>query len=72
MRRQLPSEGETVVTPQGEGRVIALHVISEEVVVQLDPGTVITLPAGSLQRNTDTAAKPETRRNRPTRRRKRP
>lgn len=71
VRRQLPSEGETVVTPQGEGRVIAIHVISEEAVIQLDPETVITLPAGSIQRKTDTATKPETRRDGPTRRRKR-
>ena len=71
MRKQLPSEGEIGVTPQGEGRVIARHVISEEVVVQLDPETVITVPASSLQRKTDTETKAETRRDRPARRRRR-
>jgi cell fate regulator YaaT (PSP1 superfamily) len=71
MAKELPDEGDIVTTPQGEGRVVDCHVVAEEVVVKLDPETLITIPAASVKPKTDTATKSKRRRNRPTGRRKR-
>ncbi len=49
LRSQMPSEGELVTTPQGQGEVVELHVLAGEVVVRIDDGTRVTVAASQLK-----------------------
>ncbi len=49
LRSEMPAEGEIVTTSQGQGEVVELHVLAGEVVVQIDDGTRVTVPASQIK-----------------------
>ncbi len=57
LRGEMPSEGETVVTPQGPGDVVGRHLLAGEVVVQLEDQTQITVPVSKLKRRASSERK---------------
>ena len=73
LREKLPRVGETVRTPQGEGKVVEVHVIKEELTVLLDPeeGIRVQLKADALippePADAKGPGKPPRRRRRPRR-----
>jgi cell fate regulator YaaT (PSP1 superfamily) len=48
VKKRLPRVGRTISTPQGEGKVIGVNVVREDVTVRLSGDKTVTIPASEL------------------------
>ena len=65
MRQELPKVGERVLTPQGEGRVVAINVLKQIATVEVEEKGLMEVGSSEISRNQERENKPSEKQNSP-------